>query len=58
MFGDNNNTKIVEKFSQLFLYFFKNNKIIGAVTHVIVDNPVTGYGISIVKMLEEGEKTY
>ena len=34
----------------------QNNKIIGAVTHVIVDNPITGYGISIVKMLEEGEK--
>ena len=34
----------------------QDNKIIGAVTHVIVDNPVTGYGISIVKMLEEGEK--
>lgn len=34
----------------------QNNKIIGAVTHVIVDNPVTGYGILITKMLEEGEK--
>ncbi len=34
----------------------QNNKIIGAVTHVIVDNPTTGYGISIIKMLEEGEK--
>lgn len=34
----------------------QDNKIIGAVTHVIVDNPITGYGISIVKMLEEGEK--
>ena len=34
----------------------QNDKIIGAVSHVIVDNPVNGYGISIVKMLEEGEK--
>ena len=34
----------------------QNNKIIGAVTHVIVDNPTTGYGISIVNMLEEGDK--
>lgn len=34
----------------------QNNKIIGAVTHVIVDNPLIGYGISITKMLEEGEK--
>lgn len=30
--------------------------IIGAVTHVIVDNPATGYGIFITTMLEEGEK--
>lgn len=34
----------------------QDNKIIGAVTHVIVDNPHTGYGIFITKMLEEGEK--
>ena len=34
----------------------QDNKIIGAVTHVIVDNPVTGYGILITNMLEEGEK--
>lgn len=34
----------------------QNNRIIGAVTHVIVDNPTTGYGISIINMLEEGEK--
>ena len=33
----------------------QNNKIIGVVTHVIVDNPVTGYGLFITKMLEEGE---
>ena len=30
--------------------------IIGAVTHVVVDNPHKGYGIFIVNMLEEGEK--
>jgi len=29
--------------------------IIGAVTHVIVDNPVKGYGIFITNMLEEAE---
>ena len=34
----------------------QNDMIIGAVTHVIVDNPTTGYGILITKMLEEGEK--
>lgn len=34
----------------------QNNMIIGAVTHVIVDNPYTGYGILITNMLEEGEK--
>ena len=33
----------------------QNNKIIGAVTHVIVDKPVTGYGILITSMLKEGE---
>ena len=33
----------------------QNDKIIGVVTHVIVDNPVTGYGLFITKMLEEGE---
>ncbi len=33
----------------------QNNKIIGAVTHTIVDNPEKGYGISIVKMLESVE---
>ena len=35
---------------------FQNGKIVGAVTHVIVDNPLTGYGIFITTMLEEGEK--
>ena len=34
----------------------QNNKIIGAVTHVIIDNPENGYGIFITTMLEEGEK--
>lgn len=34
----------------------QNDKIIGAVTHVIIDNPTTGYGIFITTMLEEGEK--
>ena len=29
--------------------------IIGAVTHVVVDNPHKGYGIFIINMLEEGE---
>ncbi len=33
----------------------QGNNIIGAVTHVIVDNPVKGYGIYIEKMLSEGE---
>lgn len=30
--------------------------IIGAITHVVVDNPKKGYGIFIVNMLETGEK--
>ena len=34
----------------------QNNKIIGVITHVIVDNPITGYGLFITKMLEEGDK--
>lgn len=34
----------------------QNNKIIGAVTHVIVKEPITGYGIFITTMLTEGEK--
>lgn len=33
----------------------QNGKIIGAVTHVIVDNPLTGYGIFITTMLETGD---
>ena len=31
-------------------------KIIGAVTHVVVDDPTKGYGIFITNMLEEMEK--
>ena len=34
----------------------QNNHLIGAVTHVSLDNVKTGYGISIIKMLENGEK--
>lgn len=34
----------------------QNDNIIGVLTHVIVDNPMTGYGLFITKMLEEGEK--
>ena len=34
----------------------QNNKIIGAVTHVIVDDTKRGYGIFITNMLEQGEK--
>ncbi len=34
----------------------QNNFIIGAVTHVVVDNPKKGYGILITNMLEEAEK--
>ena len=34
----------------------QDNKIYGAVTHVILDAPTTGYGIFITSMLEEGER--
>lgn len=34
----------------------QNNKIVGVLTHVIVDDPISGYGIFIEKMLAEGEK--
>ena len=34
----------------------QNGKLIGAVTHVIVDNCTRGYGISIVNMLSEADK--
>ena len=33
----------------------QNGKIIGAITHTLVDNPKKGYGISIIKMLESIE---
>ena len=33
----------------------QDNKIVGAVTHVVVDNPHKGYGIFITNMLEEAE---
>lgn len=33
----------------------QNNNIIGAVTHVVVDNPTKGYGIFITNMLKEAE---
>lgn len=33
----------------------QNDKIIGAVTHVVVDSPKKGYGIFITSMLEEAE---
>ena len=34
----------------------QNNKIIGAVTHAIINDNSKGYGIFVVKMLEEGDK--
>jgi len=34
----------------------QNNKIIGAVTHVVINEPDKGYGIFITTMLEEGDK--
>ncbi len=34
----------------------QNNKIVGAVTRVVVDDVKKGYGISIITMLEEGDK--
>lgn len=34
----------------------QDNKILGAVTHVVIDNVKTGYGIAIKTMLEEGDK--
>ena len=34
----------------------QDNKIVGAVTHVVVNDPEKGYGIFITTMLEEGEK--
>ena len=34
----------------------QDDKIVGAVTHVVVNDPEKGYGIFITTMLEEGEK--
>lgn len=34
----------------------QNGKIIGAVTHVVIDNPKTGYAIFITTMLEKGDE--
>jgi len=34
----------------------QNNKIVGAVTHVVVENPIKGYGIFITNMLEEADR--
>ena len=34
----------------------QNDKLIGAVTHVITDNVKTGYGLFITTMLEESER--
>lgn len=34
----------------------QDNKIIGSVTNVVIDNVLRGYAISIVKMLEDGDK--
>ena len=34
----------------------QDNKLIGAVTHVSIDSVKKGYGVSIINMLEEGEK--
>lgn len=33
----------------------QNGKIVGAITHTLIDNPKKGFGISIVKMLESVE---
>ena len=33
----------------------QNGKLVGAITHTIVDHPEKGYGISIIKMLESKE---
>ena len=34
----------------------QNGKLIGAVTHVLVDDPCRGYGIFIENMINEGGK--
>lgn len=35
----------------------QNGKLVGAVTHVFVNDPTRGYGIFIENMLAEAEKT-
>ena len=35
----------------------QNGKLVAAVTHVVVSNPIKGYGILIEKMLEEADKS-
>ena len=39
----------------LKLDIIQGDYIIGAVTHVVIDDPLKGYGIFITNMLEEGE---
>ena len=34
----------------------QNNTLVGAVTHVVVDDPHKGYGILITNMLKESEE--
>lgn len=34
----------------------QNGKLVGAVTHVLVDDPTAGYGIFAETMLEEAEQ--
>ena len=33
----------------------QNNKIVGAVTHTVINDNTKGYGISVIKMLESME---
>lgn len=35
----------------------QNGKLIGAVTHVLIDDPTTGYAIFAENMLKEAENT-
>ena len=34
----------------------QNGKLVGAVTHVLINDPTTGYGIFIENMLNEAQK--
>ena len=34
----------------------QNGKLVGAITHVLVNDPTRGYGILIENMLDEAEK--